>query len=230
MGNYTRDIDYAIKQYPHNEIIVAREFYKAHFPEMPELAYYKALERLTTKGTLEHLAKGVYSKPLRTEYGVQSITEEDILRHFIADGRGVVIGYRLYNREGITQTKKEPLEVLSTNMTEDKKTVRNVVVYRVDMKLDQKIIPVLETLEILQNYNKIENVDNGGMIAYMKRYAEGFQEDVVDYVLAHKKYKKVTIAFLKAFLDHLQKKNHLDRYLSTLSKYAYPSMKEIFEK
>ena len=50
-----------------------------------------------------------------------------------------------------------------------------------------------------------------------------------DYVLLHRKYSKSTIAFMKACLDFLGIPNGLGKYLSGLSEYKIPDVREIFE-
>jgi hypothetical protein len=63
----------------------------------------------------------------------------------------------------------------------------------------------------------------------MERFAQTYSNQVVDYVMAHRKYKKSTIAFLEQFLNYLHVENDLKKYLSPLSKYAIPAMEDIYE-
>ena len=53
--------------------------------------------------------------------------------------------------------------------------------------------------------------------------------DVTDYVIEKMNYKKSTISFLNNILNYFSVDNHLDKYLSSLSKYNHRSMEEIYE-
>ena len=48
---------------PRNKIFVASELKNAHLSEIPEKAYYKALERLKKQDDIIHLTKGLYYRP-----------------------------------------------------------------------------------------------------------------------------------------------------------------------
>lgn len=211
-----------------NTIIEANKLYLSFSTKMTELAFYKALERLCKQGILTHLAKSIYYKPKNSRFGVVSISEKDIVSHYTKHKSGLIIGYQLYNKVGLTTQVGKQTEVLSSVLKEQNKKIKNVVVRSIQCELNAKRIAAIETLEILQNYKKIENLCNEALVEYMNNFASIYSDKETEYVIENIKYKKSTIAFLRAFLNHLNVKNSLDRYLSVLSSYDYPSVEEIY--
>lgn len=107
-------------------------------------------------------------------------------------------------------------------------TVSNVKVSRLDLNFDATICNAIATLEILQNYRNIEEINHRQMAEYMREFALNYSEDTIRKVLRHRKYKKATIAFLAAFLGYWNTKHTLQQYLSRLSAYAVPPMEEFY--
>ena len=107
-------------------------------------------------------------------------------------------------------------------------TVSNVKVSRLDLNFDATICNAIATLEILQNYRNIEDINHRQMAEYMRKFALNYSEDAIQTVLRHRKYKKATIAFLAAFLGYWNTKHTLQQYLSRLSAYAVPQMEEFY--
>ena len=95
--------------------------------------------------------------------------------------------------------------------------------------LTQDTIPVIETMEILQNYMSIEDVKKSALAAYMREFAMRYSDAAAGFVLKNRKYKKSTIAFLERFLNYFGVENTLHQFLSALSSYAIPEMEEFYE-
>ena len=140
----------------------------------------------------------------------------------------MVVGYRLYYQLGLTTQISKNVDILSNVLQENKKTVSNVKVSRLDLNFDATICNAIATLEILQNYRNIEDINHRQMAEYMRKFALNYSEDAIRTVLGHRKYKKATIAFLAAFLGYWNTKHTLQQYLSRLSTYAVPQMEEFY--
>ena len=229
MVRYTEYVEHMISEQPENKIWESSQFYNGFTQKIPEMTYYKILTRLVQQGKLVHVTKGVYYRPKKSRFGVVPISSREIVQHYIKHNTGLVIGYQMYHQKGITTQIAKSTEILSTTLTEEKKHVRTVSVRKLSVNLNAKVISVIETLEILQNYSKIEDLNRKAFITYMERFAQTYSNQVVDYVMAHRKYKKSTIAFLEQFLNYLHVENDLKKYLSPLSKYAIPAMEDIYE-
>lgn len=229
MSSYAKYIETVIEQEPENRILEASAIYQKSCSTVPEMTYYKTLERMRGQGTLVHLTKGLYYRPKKSRFGAVPISEKEIVGHYTRDERGIVIGYRLYNQKGLTTQISKRVEVLSTAIPEQKKTIQNVCVMNSGIALTKDTIPVIETMEILQNYKSIEDIRKPVLAAYMREFARNYTDEVAVSVLKNRKYKKSTIAFLQRFLNHFGVENTLQQFLSTLSAYAIPEMEEFYE-
>ena len=87
---------------------------------------------------------------------------------------------------------------------------------------------ILEVLDVLQNYSKIEDMNHSMLASFLTVFCKYYSDNAATYVLDHRKYKKRTIAFMKAVLDYQGISNTLGKYLSVLSDYKVPEMEEIF--
>ena len=108
MNSYTKYIETVIEQEPENKLLEASILYQKSFGTVPEMTYYKTLERMSKQGSLVHLTKGLYYRPKKSRFGTIPISEKEIIGHYTNNGRGIVIGYRLYNQKGLTTQEKYP--------------------------------------------------------------------------------------------------------------------------
>lgn len=228
MNSQARAIEEFIFRQPENKILTAKQVYKQLPEHFSEQAFYQTLTRLTQKGMLCHLTKGLYYRPRCSRFGVVPLGEQAIVEHYTAGGQGMVVGYRLYYQLGLTTQISKNVDILSNVLQENKKTVSNVKVSRLDLNFDATICNAIATLEILQNYRNIEDINHRQMAEYMRKFALNYSEDAIRTVLGHCKYKKATIAFLAAFLGYWNTKHTLQQYLSRLSTYAVPQMEEFY--
>lgn len=229
MESYAKCIITGLLAEQENKIFEASDVYNKRFKAIPESSYYKTLERLCRKGIIVHLTKGLYYRPKKSRFGMVPISEEDIIRHYIGNWNGMVIGYRLYNRKGLTTQIGKRVEVLSCNISEQTKNIETVRVTNCNVRFSEETVAVIEVLEILQNYKKIEDINKGALAVLMKKFAENYSDETAVYVLQNLKYKKSTIAFLRTFLDYHGVENRLDQFLSVLSSYYIPPMEEFYE-
>ncbi len=229
MDSYAKYIETKIEQEPKNKLLEANTLYLKSFGTVPEMTYYKTLERMCKQGTLVHLTKGLYYRPKESRFGTIPISEKEIVSHYTKGGKGIVIGYRLYNQKGLTTQISNRVEVLSSALSEQKKNINNVCVTNSGITLSPKTIPVIETLEILQNYKSIEDINKSAFATYMEDFASTYSDKAAVFVLKNRKYKKSTIAFLERFLNFFKVENTLNQFLSALSSYAIPEMEEFYE-
>lgn len=229
MYSYANYIETIIEHEPENKLLEASALYSQSFSTIPEMTYYKALERMCKKGILVHLTKGLYYRPKNTRFGTVPISEKDIVDHYIKDNQGIVVGYRLFNQKDLTTQISKRVEVLSSAVPGKKKNIHNVYVINISISLTPETIPIIETLEILQNYKSIEDINDTALAAYMKDFARHYADEATVYVLKNRKYKKSTIAFLESFLNYFKVENTLNQFLSSLSSYAIPDIEEFYE-
>jgi hypothetical protein len=222
------EIKNTISLIPANTLINVSDLYSRKFRDIPEKTYYKVLERMTDNKSLVRLTRGIYYCPKKTRFGNVPISENEIVAYYTESSRGVVVGYTMYNRYGLTTQIGKRIHILSNALKEEKKNIGNVSVEKADVKINDSTKKVLEVLDVLRNYSKIEDMNRSRLDSFLTDFSKHYQDVAASYVLDHRKYKKRTIAFLKDVLDYQGVENTLGKYLSDLSDYKVPEMEEIF--
>ena len=219
-----------LMHYQENELIFASKLYKTKlYDQISEAAFYKTLERMCKSGELIKIAKGTYHLPKIGKYGIVPPSEKEIINTFIKDGTGTIVGYSLYNALNLTTQVAKSIEVMSSALDSFTKTIRNVTVNQVQIDYSENVINMIHGLEVLQNYYNIQDINNLSFTIFAEELSNQYDEEVFKKVISKINYKKSTIAFLREILNFYGKENNLDMYLSSLSEYKYPKMKEIYE-
>ena len=221
-----------INKYKVNELIFINELYESKFKNvLSEFAFYKEVERLCTKNLLIKVAKSIYSRPNVTRYGILGPSETDIISKFVDKNRGVVIGYRLYNRLNLTTQVSNNIIVLSNNIKDNTKRINNVFIYKVELKINKKIKSMIEVLNVLENFYSIEDLNLLNFKSFINNEIGEFYEKLFDMIIKERNIviKKSTIAFYHELLNFFNIENTLDKYLSRLSIYKIPLINELFK-
>lgn len=229
MPTYASAVEKAIEQYSVNELIIANDLYQSISNEITEAVYYKNLERLCKSKKLNHLAKGIYYRPKMSSFGEIPISSDQVIKYYVKNYKGLVIGYKLYNKKGLTTQIGKKTVVLSNQLREEQKNIGDVLIKRINLKLDKKTVASIEMLEVLQNYDRIEDFNGSGFISYFKEFSKQYSDHTIDTILLKMKYKKSTIAFMQKCLSIFGIENSLSKYLSSMSTYKIPNMENINE-
>ena len=88
---------------------------------------------------------------------------------------------------------------------------------------------MVEMLDILQHYSKIQGVDPAQFLICCRRFASEYDDMTFAQVQEVLRCPKATISFLKHILDFYHVPNSLQKFLSALSKYKHPRMEELYE-
>lgn len=220
----------ALAEFKPNELIIASKLYKEKlYKKISEAAYYKTLQRMCEAGELVKIAKGTYYLPKVSKYGVVPPSEKEIISAFTENETGTVVGYSLYNSLNLTTQISKTVTVMSSALEGFKKSIRNVIVHQVPLEFSKEITNMVHGLEVLQNFNEIQDLNYVAFLKYTKKLASFFNQQDFEKIIMIKTYKKSTISFLQEILNYYNVKNNLDKYLSTLSEYKHPKMEEIYE-
>lgn len=223
-------ISQIITQIPENELIFASKLYTQQLGnEVTESAYYKTLERLCKAGELCKIAKGTYYRPKASRYGIIPPSQKEIVAAFTEKEKGTVVGYSLYNSLKLTTQVSKTVEVFSSALEQQTKNISNVLLQFCNLIYTPEVSGVIHMMEVLQNFSEIQDLNYSQFIRYCEQFSEIYNDAVFDQVSQQIKYQKKTIAFLRNILMHYQVPNNLNRYLSSLSEYKYPTMEEIYE-
>lgn len=227
MSNFAKEIRNVIYEMPVNKIFEASTLREIQLSHIPEHTYYKTLERLMKYNEIMRLAKGVYYRSEINEQGVIPISEQAVVEHYTKKKTGFVIGEALYKEKNIISKENPEIKILSNQLKEEKKRVKNIEIEKIDFEINDKTIRAAQTLEILQNYQKLQNIDKHRFLLYMRAFAEQYSDESTTYVIENRKYKKSTIAFMRRILAWHGIDHSLDKYLSGLSEYKIPTIEEL---
>ena len=214
-----------------NTIILSKELHRNEFSHIPELAFYKTLERMNSKHEISRLSKGVYFVPKASKYGLLTPNQNEISSYFtgVNNKKGLSIGYSLYNKYGLTTQIGSSIELYSNIIQEERKSINSVRVYKLALKLNPAKVNLIEILEILENFAKIEDLNRVSFVRYITSAIKQYEDNEAIEILHRMKYKKSTIAFLATILRFNGVKNSLGNFLSATSLYKIPKIQDIYE-
>ena len=141
----------------------------------------------------------------------------------------MIIGYHLFNKLNLTTQVSKKITLYSTNVESETKNIRNIEIKNISLKINDEYKKIIEMLEVLQSFNKIQDLNYNAFYEYARNFSKEYNEDILKKVLVEKKYKKSTISFLRNILNYFEIRNELDKYLSSLSKYNHIDMEEVYE-
>lgn len=193
--NYTKVIrDYCIQ----NEGIIFDVSYerKHHFDMVPYKTLLKILNRLEDEGVIVGVAKGIYAVTNNKD-----ITLDEAIKYYYTAERGMLLGYELYNKYELTEHKEKPTVILTCMIDQKVKLVGDYKLIKANIDyLTDNIKNIIEALEIIQNANKIIDLNHGMMTQALKALLKDFDNYFLRRVLLTKKYSYSTFCSLDRYL------------------------------
>jgi hypothetical protein len=214
-----------INNFEGKKLFHSSTLYKEKLDSINEINYYKILERLVKSGELGRLSKGVYYVPEKSKYGFIKPSETEIISTIIENkSAGYEVGYRLYNKLGLTtQVSMNRVFLCNTISKKQLKISNNIYFYKRNIEFSDENNRVIAILEVLQNFNGIQDLNYNQFYKYCLEFSKTFNEDVFNNVILHVSYKKSTVAFLEDILKEFKVINNLNSMLSNLSNYKIPN-------
>lgn len=211
-------------------IFFASELYNELIYELTsENAYYKMLERMCNSNELIKLGKGTYAIPRQTKYGIVEPSDEEIIEKFLRKQSGAVIGYALYNQFNLSTQVPKNIMIYTNDLIYDSLNIKNIKLKRVNLKFDEETILIIQALDILQNFNYIEDLNLSSFKDFTILLKNNYNDKKFNNVVEKIKYKKSTLSFFKNVLDYYNVSSTIDKYLSKLSTYNHPRMEELYD-
>lgn len=187
-----------LEQIPENELIFASKLYATQLSgEVTESTYYKSLERLCQSDELCKIAKGIYYRPKENKYGVVPPSLEEIMSAFTEPDKGVVVGYSLYNSLKLTTQFSKTVEVYSSQIEQRTKKIGNIHIRFCDLKFTSEVKSTFQILDILQNFNEIQDLNYRQFLTFCELFSAGYDEDIFELIYQHIRYSKRTILILE---------------------------------
>ena len=199
--NYTKTIREYCKTTPWKIFDVSYEM-KDHFKMVPYKTLLKALNRLEEEGLLETVSKGVYL--IKTG----ELVEDPILAHYASEGRGVVVGYAMYNRYGITDHTEKPIRVYTNAMETDTKNIgEDYILMRFPIYFTERTQRQISALEIIENGPNIIGQEMSGRASALMELLNDYSDITMTNILRNHRYQYSTICSLDSVLSDLKKPN-----------------------
>ena len=156
--NYTK----LVREYCKNNsgvIFDVSKLKNTEFAEVPYKTLLKILNRLEEESLLSAVSKGVYF------IGEKPVDEELIFDEYIDDGKGMFIGYQLFNDVGISDYVDCKIEIYTNNIKTKQKSVGRYLLKRVDLEFDDDMVDLVALLEIIDTGYSMKGCD---FMAYKK--------------------------------------------------------------
>ena len=157
------------------------------FAEVPYKTLLKILNRLEEESLLSAVSKGVYF------IGEKPVDEELIFDEYINDGKGMFVGYQLFNDVGISDYVDCKIEIYTNNIKAKQKSVGQYLLKRVDLEFNDDVIDLIALLEIINIGYSMKGCD---FMAYkktvdilLKSYSDSSFEKIVKAI--HYKYSTI---------------------------------------
>ena len=155
----------------------------------------KILNRLEEESLLSAVSKGVYF------IGEKPVDEELIFDEYVDDGKGMFVGYQLFNDVGISDYVDCKIEIYTNNIKAKQKSVGQYLLKRVDLEFNDDVIDLIALLEIIDIGYLMKGCD---FMAYkktvdilLKSYSDSSFEKIVKAI----HYKYSTIKQLSELLE-----------------------------
>ena len=133
--------------------------------------------------------------------GTDLPSEKEIITAFTQNGTGMVVGYTMYNAMRLTTQVSKNIQIYTSALDEQKKQIGNVFLQKCDMVFSPEVVRMVAMLEVLQNYDRIEDLNEPQFKKLCDEFAGQYDEKVCEYVLSNIPYSEQTISRLKAILD-----------------------------
>ena len=171
------------------------------FADIPYKTLLKIFNRLEEEGIVKTVSKGVYS------IGKKKIDERKILSDYTSNGKGMVVGYSLFNKIGLTLYQDERIVIYTNVIMTEQKSIGNLLLKKVDLIFTDEIIDLVSLLEILDVGFGIRGGDYLTYRNVVELLAKTYTDDNFKQVIGAIRYKYSTIIKLHELLTRLNIKN-----------------------
>lgn len=165
------------------------------FSDVPYKTLLKILNRLEEEGLLKPVSKGVYF------IGEKPVDEELIFDEYVDDGKGMLVGYQLFNDVGISDYVDCEIEIYTNNIKAKQKSVGRYLLKRVDLEFDDDIVDLVALLEIIDVGYSMKGCN---FMAYKKTVdilLQSYSDSSFEKIVKAIRYKYSTIKQLSELLE-----------------------------
>ena len=165
------------------------------FVEVPYKTLLKILNRLEEEGLLKPVSKGVYF------IGEKPVDEELIFDEYVGNGKGMFVGYQLFNDVGISDYVDCKIEIYTNNIKAKQKSVGRYLLKRVDLEFDDDIVDFVALLEIIDVGYSMKGFDFMSYKKTVDMLLKSYSDNSFEKIIKAIRYKYSTIKQLSELLE-----------------------------
>ena len=192
--NYTK----LVREYCKNNsgaIFDVSKLKNTEFAEVPYKTLLKILNRLEEEGLLKPVSKGVYF------IGEKPVDEELFLDEYVDDGKGMFVGYQLFNDVGISNYVDCKIEIYTNNIKSKQKSVGQYFLKKVDLEFDDDIVDLVALLEIIDVGYSMKGFDFMSYKKTVDMLLKSYSDNGFEKIIKAIRYKYSTIKQLSELLE-----------------------------
>ncbi|MCI8344322.1 MAG: hypothetical protein HFE25_07775 [Clostridia bacterium] len=198
--NYTKQVrEYCEKNA--NSLIDISIIRNSVFSDIPYKTLLKIFNRLEDEGVVHTVSKGIY------RVGNKITNSKDILNAYTQKGKGMVVGYTLFNNIGLTAYQDDKVEIYTNAIANKQKTIDDFLLKKVDLEFTDEIIDLISLLEILDVGISMKGADVLSYKRTVKLLALTYNDEDFQTVNEVIRYKYSTIVKLNELLKRLDVEN-----------------------
>lgn len=150
--NYTKQVREYCEKHVNSlvDIYIVRD---SVFKDIPYKTLLKIFNRLEDDGIVHTVSKGLYS------VGSKVVNNKNIISQYASSGRGMIVGYSLFNSIGLTIYKDDRIEIYTNAIVSKQKTIGYFLLKRVDLEFADEIVDLISLLEKLDVGFSIRGAD-----------------------------------------------------------------------
>lgn len=165
------------------------------FAEIPYKTLLKILNRLEEEKIVTSVSKGVYSIGK-----LKSGNEPNVLKQYIGNERGMVVGGILYQGMGLSSYHPLVTEIYTNAMTSEHKNIGRFHLTRVNLEFTDSIVNLIVLLELIRDGYNIKGSNfftlNATIDDLLSCYSDNLFEKIISeihypYAMAHSLHKNL---------------------------------------
>ena len=164
------------------------------FVDIPYKTLLKILNRLAQDGVIQPVSKGVYY------IGKKYLPEDEILSKYVEKGKGMVIGYKLYNRIGLSPYQDSIIEAFTNSISSQHKTIGNLRLKKALLTFDDATIDLVSLLEALNAGYNIKLCNYFTYKSITDLLSKSYNDSIFEKIINAIAYPYSTIAKLNEIL------------------------------
>lgn len=172
------------------------------FADIPYKTLLKILNRLEEEQVITSVSKGIYF------IGKSYVSEEQIISKYTNNGKGMLVGYTLFNNIGLTDYQDEKIELYTNAITATQHTIGRISLKRVDLKFSNAMVDLISLLEIIDAGYDIIGCNYVAYIEIETLLCKSYTDKQFERIIEKIKYKYSTVLRLSELLsaNHIQNK------------------------